>query len=199
MKPARILLATGNPGKRREFQRLFGDLRINWILPEELGLKLSVAETGSTYQANASLKADAYLQASGLPTLSDDSGLEVEALAGAPGIRSARYAPGPASDADRRAYLLAQLTERPRPWRARFCCVIVLAAPGGHRLVGEGHCHGEIIPEERGRGGFGYDPIFLFPGLGRTMAELSPAEKDRISHRGRAARDIRAALVALLG
>jgi XTP/dITP diphosphohydrolase len=124
-------------------------------------------------------------------TLADDSGLEVDALGGLPGIRSARFAPQPgATDADRRAYLLAQLEDQPRPWSAHFHCTVALAMPSGGLRLAEGNCYGEVIPTERGDHGFGYDPIFLLPDLGRTMAELTTEEKNRFSHRARAVRAV---------
>ncbi len=190
MKRPQILLATNNSGKRREFERLLAALDAHLRTPSDLSLELHVEETGSSYRANAALKARAFAEASGLPALADDSGLEVEALDGAPGVRSARYAPQPgATDADRRAYLLSQLAGRPRPWRARFCCVIAVAIPGQDLFFGTGSCGGEIIPRARGRGGFGYDPIFEMA-QGRTMAELAQAEKNRLSHRARAVQDV---------
>jgi XTP/dITP diphosphohydrolase len=195
-----LLLATNNPGKRREIQALLADLPVKLVTPAMLGLQLDVVEDGATYQENAALKGRAFAQAAGLPALADDSGLEVDALDGAPGLHSARYAPQPgATDADRRAYLLANLRGRPRPWTARFRCWVALAQPGGGLEFAEGVCPGEIIPEARGSDGFGYDPIFLLPELGRTMAELTMAEKNRLSHRARAvlaARPLIAALAA---
>lgn len=188
----RLLLATNNQGKRREISALLADMEIELVLPGELGLNLQVEETGSTYAENAARKALAFAQASGLPALGDDSGLEVDALGGQPGLYSARYAPMPnATDADRRVYLLEKLQGKPRPWTARFRCVVAVAYPdpdGGPGRVqfAEGTCEGEIIPEERGTGGFGYDPIFFIPEAGRTMAELSMEEKNRLSHRARA-------------
>ena len=191
-----ILLATNNAGKLVELQQLLADLR-GWELqtPNSLGINLHVEETGDTYLENARLKAEAFRDVSGLITLADDSGLEVEALGGEPGIRSARYAGKPgATDADRRQFLLKKLSETQRPWKARFVAWVVLAVPGGDVQFWEGECRGEIIPEERGENGFGYDPIFYFPELSRTMAELSDEEKNQISHRGNA---VRAALPAL--
>jgi len=190
------LLATHNRGKLVEIQSLLDGSGLSLVIPEEIGLQLAVEESGQTYAQNAALKARAFAEASGLLTLADDSGLEVEALNGEPGIRSARYAPrAGATDADRRAYLLERLHNLPRPWLARFRCVIALASPDGDLRFAEGDCEGEIIPEERGQNGFGYDPIFLFPALGRTMAELDLQEKNQVSHRAQA---VRAALPILL-
>lgn len=184
-----LILATHNPGKLREIRAVLAPLHLSLLSPAELGLQLTVPEEGLTYRENAARKALAYAQASGLPALADDSGLEVDALQGAPGVRSARLAPWPgATDADRRRLLLARLQAHPRPWHACFRCVVAVATPDGNVRFAEGICRGEIIPQERGQQGFGYDPIFLLPALGRTMAELSPQEKNRLSHRGQALR-----------
>jgi XTP/dITP diphosphohydrolase len=195
-----MLLATGNPGKLGELQALLADLgNLELIIPASIGLICETLEEGASYAENAAHKAQAYANASGLLTLADDSGLEVEALGNAPGLRSARYAPQPnASDADRRAYLLHQLQTHPRPWMARFRCTIAIARPGERASCFEGTCSGEIIPAERGENGFGYDPIFLIPELGRTMAELGMAEKNRLSHRARAVQAASAYLQTLL-
>ncbi len=190
--PTSLLIATNNPGKRREIQAILADLPLKLVLPVELGLNLEVEETGHTYQENAVLKAVAFSRASGLPSLADDSGLEVEVLGGEPGVRSARYAPIPnATDADRRAYLLERLRSYPVPnglpgWPARFRCVVALALPAGEIYLAEGTCPGFIIAHERGQHGFGYDPIFYLPDYNKTMAELPPEVKNRISHRARA-------------
>ncbi|MFZ6026686.1 MAG: RdgB/HAM1 family non-canonical purine NTP pyrophosphatase [Chloroflexota bacterium] len=199
-KVRKVLIGSNNPGKLREIQALVGDMAIELLLPKQLALnELLVEETGSTYAENAALKARAFAKASGLLTLADDSGLEVEALDGAPGVYSARYSGvSHASDADRRTYLLAQLKGHPRPWKARFCCTVALAIPDGQIEFTEGICPGEIIPDERGSDGFGYDPIFLLPSLGRTMAELSMQEKNTLSHRARAVAAARPMLAKLL-
>jgi len=188
-----LLLATNNVGKLKELHQLLQPLvQVRLVSPQDLELQLEVEETGSPYAENASLKACAFAQASGAVVIADDSGLEVDALNGAPGVRSARYAPKPgATDADRRAYLLENLSGQPRPWTARFRAWVVVAAPGAELFRVEGVCEGEIIPQERGSNGFGYDPIFLIPSMGRTMAELTDEEKNSLSHRGNA---IRAAL-----
>jgi XTP/dITP diphosphohydrolase len=183
----RLLLATSNAGKLRELRALLGNLELQLVSPAELGLRLHVEEDGETYAANASKKAEAFCQASGLVCLADDSGLEVDALGGEPGLRSARYLPGPgAQDADRRSYLLRKLAGRPRPWLARFRAAVAIASPGSSVGNAEGECRGEIIADERGDGGFGYDRIFLVEGTGLTMAELPMEQKNRISHRARA-------------
>ena len=140
---------------------------------------------GESYASNARLKAEAALARSGLPSLGDDSGLEVEALGGFPGIKSARLGP---TERERTAELLRRLEGVPRPWAARFVCVIALAAPGRETELFEGECLGEVVPEWRGEAGFGYDPIFLVPGTGKTFGEMAPEEKRRYSHRAAAAR-----------
>ena len=182
-----LLIATNNRGKLVEIQSLLAETQLELVTPTDLGLDLDIKEVGRTYAENAALKAQAFSQASGLPALADDSGLEVAALDGAPGLYSARFAPGEKpSDADRRAYLLQKLAVHARPWAAQFRCVVALAVPGQEMYFAEGICPGEIIPAERGEHGFGYDPIFLVQALGRTMAELNMAEKNRLSHRARA-------------
>ena len=184
-----LLLASTNPGKLREMRALLKDLKVRLLSPKDLSLDIEVEETGATYAENAARKARAFSLRSGLVSLADDSGLEVDALGGAPGLYSARYAPHPgATDADRRAYLLQQLQDQPRPWSARFRCTVAIALPSGEVHFTEGVCPGEIIPEVRGRGGFGYDPVFLIPSLNKTMAELSLQEKNKISHRALAVR-----------
>jgi XTP/dITP diphosphohydrolase len=183
----KLLIASGNPGKLLEIQALLIGMPFELVYPSQLGYPLSVVEDGTTYAENAARKALAFTGASGLITLADDSGLEVERLGGLPGLHSARFSPLPgASDADRRAYLLEKLDKFPRPWEAKFKCTVAIALPGGEVHYTEGECEGEIIPVERGSGGFGYDPIFLIPESGNTMAELSMEEKNRLSHRARA-------------
>lgn len=181
-----LLLATTNPGKLTELRSLLAE-HTPWIRPLDpamLGIRLEVVEDGATYAENAARKALAYYRASYLPVLADDSGLEVEALNGAPGLHSARYDPAPdATSASRRARLLAALQPYPRPWRAAFHCTLAIADRQGNLHFAEGRCPGEIIPEERGSGGFGYDPVFLLPDLGLTMAELTLTQKNRRSHR----------------
>ncbi len=185
----KLLIASTNKGKLREFQAIFpADLPMELILPANLGLVLEVDETGYTYAENAILKAKAYSQRAPVWVLADDSGLEVDALDGEPGIYSARYAPWEgATDADRRRYLIQNLIGKPRPWTAHFHCSIAIAGPDGQLHVTEGDVYGEIIPEERGSNGFGYDPLFYIPELGMTTAEIPEAQKNRISHRALAA------------
>ncbi len=183
----KLLIATTNKGKIRELHAILDNLGLELVTPTHLGLALEVHEDGSTYVENAAKKAISFAQASGLTSLADDSGLEVDALDGAPGLYSARYSQKPgASDKDRRDFLLRNLADKPRPWTARFRATVAIAGPGGSVEWAEGVCEGEIIPEERGSGGFGYDPIFLLPELGQTMAELPEETKNRLSHRARA-------------
>ena len=201
----KLLIATNNKGKLLEIQALLHDINVELLTPAQVNLNLEVDETGKTYAENAALKGVAFARGSGLLTLADDSGLEVQALDGLPGIISARFAPLPdATDADRRAYLLMRLRDKPRPWLARFRCVVALVRTGLNSVSDtsapdvrftEGICPGEIIPTERGQNGFGYDPIFLLPEIGRTMAELTMEEKNHLSHRARA---IQAALPILI-
>jgi XTP/dITP diphosphohydrolase len=183
----RLLIATNNKGKVLEIRALLQDLQAELVTPADIGLHLQVAEDGSTYAENARSKAVAFAQASGLISLADDSGLEVEALGGAPGVRSARYLAKPgATDAERRSFLLRNLRDEPRPWLARFRSAVAIAVRGAGVQLAEGHCDGEIIPDERGTGGFGYDRIFYIPAVGQTMAELSLETKNRLSHRAQA-------------
>jgi len=192
----RLLAATNNQGKLSEILSLLDGFSLDIITPEKLGISLDVAETGSTYEENAALKAHAFARASGLVALADDSGLEVDILGGIPGVRSARFSPLPnATDADRRAYLLEKLKAHPRPWNAHFHCTVAIATPQEEIHFAHGDCLGEIIPFERGTNGFGYDPIFLIPEVGLTMAELSMSEKNLLSHRARA---IKAAIPIVL-
>ena len=182
-----LLIASTNPGKLREFQTILQDLGVDLVLPADIGVSLEVVEDGENYYKNALKKALAYSQTSGLITLADDSGLEVDALGGAPGLHSARFSPKPgATDADRRAYLLEKLSGIPQPWPAHFHCTLVIALPNGEHYCFEGNCPGEIVNEERGQNGFGYDPIFQLADRSETMAELEEYEKNLISHRGRA-------------
>lgn len=182
-----LLIATNNSGKIEEIVDLFKHLQIQVLLPKDIGVDLDVAETGLTYKENARLKAEAFFKARGIPSLADDTGLEVTALKGAPGLHSRRYSPDPnASDADRRKLLLSNLSGIRRPWNARFVCAVALVLPNGKVIEHQSSCSGEIIPEERGDFGFGYDRVFLFPEIGKTMAELEMNEKNRVSHRAKA-------------
>jgi XTP/dITP diphosphohydrolase len=183
----RLFVATTNPGKQREYRALLREAPAEIVFPNDLGIILEVNEDGATFRENAAKKALAFARASGLIALADDSGLEVDALDGEPGVRSSRYAGPEADDPRRRAFLLEKLRGAPVPRKARFVCVIAVAAPGGEVRYAEGECRGEITRAERGSNGFGYDPIFQPEGRTVTMAELSPEEKNRISHRARAA------------
>jgi XTP/dITP diphosphohydrolase len=195
----KLLLASSNPDKISEMQALLSDLPLELVTPSQISVHLTINESGNTYAQNAAIKAQAYAQVTGLFTLGDDSGLEVDAINGLPGIRSARFSPEPgASDADRRAYLLEQLRGIPRPWLARFRCAIALATPKGELSFAEGQCPGEIITEGRGLYGFGYDPIFLLTETSLTMAELPTPLKNIFSHRARAIQAARPLLTKLI-
>lgn len=183
---SQLLLATSNPGKARELKALLGGAGLPVVSALDLQLDLQIEETGEDYESNARLKALRYANAADLWAVADDSGLEVEALDGAPGLYSSRWAGEEGTDADRRARLLAELEGHPRPWSARFVCTMVLADASGVLAVTRGECRGEISEAERGQGGFGYDPIFLVEGSEQTMAELPALKKNRLSHRGRA-------------
>jgi XTP/dITP diphosphohydrolase len=196
----RLLLATNNQGKTLEIHSLLQHLRIELVRPADLGLHLEVLEDGRSYAANATKKALAFAKATNMVVLADDSGLELDTLNGAPGLHSARYSPlANASDKDRRDFLLARLTGKPRPWTALFRATIAVASPAGEVHLVEGTCAGEIIPEERGDSGFGYDPIFQLEGLGLTMAELNMDDKNRLSHRGNALRKAIPILIDIFG
>lgn len=191
----KLLIASANRGKVSEFRSLLDGLDVELLSVQDAGISGDVEETGSTYEENARLKAVTCASQSGLLTLADDSGLEVDALGGEPGVRSARYAGEGATDVDRVAYLLRKLEGVPLESRgARFVCVIAIATPEGDVTFCRGECHGRIVAEPRGERGFGYDPAFLFPELGVTMAELPPEVKNRLSHRGRAAEKAREVL-----
>jgi len=195
-----ILIATNNKGKVKEIKALLEGTGILLLTPADLGISLEVAEDGQTYAENASKKATAFAQASGMIALGDDSGLEVDALGGQPGLHSHRFCPIPnANDADRRNYLLEQLGDKPRPWKAHFRATVAIALPSGMVKIVEGQCEGEIIPDERGSNGFGYDPIFLIPMLRLTMAELEMDEKNKLSHRARAIQNAIPILKEVLG
>jgi XTP/dITP diphosphohydrolase len=184
----KLLLATNNQGKLDELQSLLSDLDLTLVSPADIGLDLQVKERGLNYMENAVLKAAIFADAAQMWTIADDSGLEVDVLDGAPGLYSARYAPQPnASDKDRRQYLIQNLKEFPRPWKATFHSVIALVGPEGSPIVTCGTCPGDIIPVDRGHGGFGYDKIFRLAANGLTMAELTPEKKNLLSHRAQAA------------
>jgi XTP/dITP diphosphohydrolase len=196
--PERLAIASRNRHKLREILTICADWPVEWLTVETHdGPWPDVEEPHDTYLANAFEKAHAVATALGVPAVADDSGLEVDALGGAPGPRSARYAGERASDADNRRRLLGALKGIPGSGRsARFRCVAVVAWPDGREVHAEGVCEGVLGGKERGGGGFGYDPLFVPEGRDRTMAELEPAEKDRISHRGRAFRALHELLAA---
>ncbi|MFC1875355.1 XTP/dITP diphosphatase [Chloroflexota bacterium] len=186
---SRLLLATGNSHKLRELKSLLQGLLYEMVSPVDIGINTKIDEVGNSLEENAKLKATAMAAESRLISLADDSGLEVGTLNGEPGVLSARYAGENASNSDRVKYLLAQL--KGVPWeerRARFRCVIAIATPEGQVKICSGECHGYITFEPRGERGFGYDPVFYLPELDRTMAELPPEIKNRVSHRGQAVR-----------
>ncbi len=176
----RLVIASGNTGKLREYRDLLSDAGVAIVAFDS-----EVDEVGDTYAENARLKAETALAKSGLPALGDDSGVELDALGGFPGIRSARLGP---TQKERTAELLSRLHGVPRPWLARFVCVIALASPNREAQFFEGECRGEVVPEWRGEAGFGYDPVFLVPGTGKTFGEMAPEEKRKYSHRAAAAR-----------
>lgn len=188
--PEVLAIASRNPGKLREIRRICADWPVRWLAPDrDPGDWPEVEETGPTYLDNALLKARATATALGVPALADDSGIEVDALGGAPGSRSARYAGEGASEEENLRQLLRAVAGVPASGRtARYRCVAAVAYPGGGEVWAEGVCEGVLVGRPRGSGGFGYDPAFVPAGWGRTMAELTDEEKDRISHRGRALR-----------
>lgn len=188
----RIVIASRNPAKIKEIRQIFASMDVDLVPPDELSNPLpEVEETGDTYLANALLKAKAICEATGHPAMADDSGIEVDVLDGAPGVRSARYAGEGASDEDNNAKLIASLGGKGADERtARYRCVAVLVMPDGREFASMGSCEGAIATEARGSGGFGYDPWFIPDGYEVTMAELDPQEKDAISHRGKAFRGL---------
>jgi XTP/dITP diphosphohydrolase len=181
-----LVMATRNAGKLREFRNLLLPLESEILSLQDVSIDADFEETGYTFAENARLKAISYSRLTLLPVLADDSGLEVAALGGRPGIHSARYAGPGATDADRVHTLLQELENTGGARNARFCCALALAREGKLLLASEGECAGIIMNEPRGRNGFGYDPIFLFPELGKTYAELTESEKNMHSHRARA-------------
>ena len=191
-----LLVGSANPGKLREYREILAGLDLDLVAPSDLDpVPPEPDEDAATFAENASAKARAYASASGLQTVADDSGLEVYALRGSPGVRSRRFFGDDASAEERNAKLLA-LLDGVDDRSARFVCVTALASPNGQVELFEGEVHGEIAESPRGEAGFGYDPVFVIAGDGRTMAELSSEEKHRISHRGLAGAKLRARLVA---
>ncbi|MCG3128114.1 MAG: dITP/XTP pyrophosphatase [Phycisphaerae bacterium] len=194
-----ILLATRNAGKVREIREMTRLHALDWCGLDEFPAVEEAVESGATFDENARLKALHYAGATGLWTLADDSGLVVDALGGAPGVHSARYAGEPRSDLANNRKLVAALADVPERERtARFVCAMALARPGEVLLESSGSVEGRLVDEPRGANGFGYDPHFLVPALGRTAAELSSEEKHTISHRGTALRAMLPRIVALL-
>lgn len=194
----KLLLATSNPGKIREYRLLLDGLGYLITTPPEEGIAEVIAESGSTYEQNARLKAVVYARSSRLTTLADDSGLEVDALNGEPGIQSARFAGEAATDTEKVSLLLAKL--QGVPWERRtacFKCVIAIVGPRGRADICRGECHGMIAFEPKGTNGFGYDPIFVLPETGKTMAGLPAEIKNQISHRARASQKARQMLQQL--
>lgn len=194
-----LLIATHNRGKLREYADLLTGLSFELVTLDQVGIREDVEEPAETLQENARLKAEEYARRSGLLTLADDSGLEVDALGGKPGVHSKRYAGDHKSDAERNEFLLAKLKDVPQDKRsARFRCAIAIADPEGHAWSTEGTCEGEIAFEPRGEFGFGYDPLFIVRESGMRMAELPTAKKNRVSHRAHAAQGAREILRKLV-
>lgn len=185
----KVILASKNQHKLTELSTILSQLGFEIALESEYGLDIDVEETGTTFEENSFLKADAVMKASGLPVLADDSGLMVDALDGAPGVYSARYG-HKASDKERTAYLLENMKDVPEGKRgAKFACVITCLFPDGRKIVARGECPGVIARAPHGENGFGYDPVFYLPELGMTYAELPSEQKNAISHRARALQD----------
>ena len=198
MRHSKLLLATNNNGKVREYRSLLAGIPFDIVTPADEGITTEVEETGESFEENARLKAAILAEESGLLSLADDSGLDVDALGGEPGVLSARYAGEGASDADRVDYLLKKLADVPQDKRtARFRCVIAIVQPGGAVELCQGECRGTITTAPAGERGFGYDPVFYVPELGKTMAELAPEQKNRISHRAMAAEKAREVLIKI--
>jgi len=196
----KLLLATNNKGKIREYKSLLSNLAFELVTLADLGITSKVDEVGGSLEENARLKATSLSEESHLLTLADDSGLEVDALGGKPGPLSARYAGEGASDEERINYLLSLLKDVPWEKRsARFRCVIAVATPSGEVELCSGECKGVIALKPKGKEGFGYDPIFYLPELNKTMAELPLEVKNRVSHRGQAARKVYQVLERLTG
>ncbi len=196
MATSTLVVATGNAGKLRELQRLLDGLDVELVTSADLGLP-SPTEDGETFEANALIKARAAAGATGCPAVADDSGLEVDALDGAPGVHSARWSGG--DDEDNNDLLLARLADVPGPRRTgRFVSAVAVVAPDGREWVERATMEGHLLTERRGTGGFGYDPLFRAVGYERSNGELRADEKDAISHRGRALAAIRPVLVELL-
>lgn len=186
----KVVLASKNPHKLEEIRNITEQFDIQLVLQSELGADIDVEETGTTFEENSFLKAQAVMKATGLPALADDSGIAVDALNGEPGVYSARYGFDDTLDDWGRLQLLLKNTEQvPDGQRqAQFVCVITLVMPDGQVIQARGEIHGELLREPAGTGGFGYDPIFYYPPYGKTLAEVSADEKNRVSHRANALR-----------
>lgn len=193
----KLVLATGNKGKIREFSAALSKLGWECLSIKEVCQLPEPEETGSSFQENARQKAEYYMKACALPCLADDSGLAVDALGGAPGIYSARYAGKHGDDAANNAKLIRELEASGKDdWTGHYIAALCLAFPDGRRYEVEGSCQGRIIPEAKGDGGFGYDPYFFLPEYNKTMAEITLEEKEALSHRGKALRQLLALLEA---
>ncbi len=184
----RLLVATQNQGKVAEYRRRLKDLEVELLEPTFDVAFPAPEETGASFEDNARLKAEAYMKHFGMPAISDDSGLEIDVLGGFPGVRSARHAGPGASWDDLIEAVLRRLRPHRQPWKARFVCVAAVAAPGRATVLTRAELRGRIVDQPRGDCGFGYDPIFYVRSLRRTVGELSPQEKDSISHRAMALR-----------
>ena len=184
----KVVLASKNKHKLAEISKITEKFDMELVLESELGVDIDVEETGSTFEENSFLKANAVMQATGLPALADDSGIAVDALNGEPGIYSARYGfDDTLDDAGRVQLLLRNMEAVPDGKRqAQFVCVITLVTPEGNTIQARGEVHGEVLRETRGEGGFGYDPVFYYPPFGKTLAQVSAGEKNRVSHRAKA-------------
>lgn len=194
----RLLLATTNHGKAAEYRDLLKGLDLELVTLDQAGISQEAEENCNTFEGNARSKAEFYAALSGLLTIADDSGLEVDALGGEPGVRSSRYAGDNATDPERVNFLLNKLRDIPRDRRqARFRCVIAIAQTGKLTQTAEGTCEGFIALESKGDNGFGYDPVFYLPDYNKTIAELPPEIKNRVSHRGRAAAKARLLLAGM--
>ncbi|WP_339250810.1 XTP/dITP diphosphatase [Sporosarcina sp. FSL W8-0480] len=195
----KILIATNNKGKAKDFEALFNPYHIEVLTLNDLEQDIDVEETGVTFEENAILKAETVAKLLGITVIADDSGLEIDKLNGAPGVYSARYAGEEKSDEANIDKVLSELLGVPEEERtARFRCVLAVAGPERETITFSGSCEGVILEERRGTNGFGYDPIFFNPEMDRSMAELSPEEKGRISHRGAALRQLEEHLPRML-
>jgi len=190
MQKTILVLATRNAGKSREIKRFLEGFPVEILDLNDFGPIPEVVEDGATFEENAYKKAHFTARMLGFPALADDSGLEVEALNGAPGVHSARYAGPDASDEDNNKKLLETLKSH-RNRKARFCCVLSLAVPSGPALTYEAHCEGSVLEHPRGENGFGYDPLFYYEPLGKTFGEMTLEEKSRVSHRGKALNELK--------